>query len=47
MHTSRFLFAAGLAAILLGCQAPPRTGSLDELPNNNPTATTAELSGGN
>lgn len=47
MRTSRLLFSASLAAILLGCQAPPRTGSLDELPDNNPTATTAELSGGN
>ena len=43
MHTSRFLFAAGLAAILLGCQGSPRSVPDDELPRNNPTATSADL----
>ncbi|MGJ9416415.1 hypothetical protein ACHAC9_01430 [Massilia sp. CMS3.1] len=46
MRTSRLLFSASLAAFLLGCQTPSRTGTIGELPSNNPTATTAELANG-
>ena len=46
MHTSRLLFAASLAAILLGCQTPSGSGTIGELPNNNPTATSTGLTTG-
>ena len=46
MRTSRLLFSASLAAILLGCQTPPGSGTLGELPSNNPTATSTGLTTG-
>ncbi len=46
MRTARLLLSACLAAILLGCQTQPRTGSISELPSNNPTATSADLANG-
>ena len=46
MHTSRLLFAASLATILLGCQTPTGTGTIGELPSNNPTATSTGLTTG-
>ena len=43
MHTFRLLFTTSLAAILLGCTSMPGAGPGDELPSNNPTATSADL----
>lgn len=42
MHTSRLLSAAGLAALLLGCQSAPGMAP-SELPSSNPTATSTDL----
>ena len=46
MRTPSLLISLGVAVLLAGCQAPPRSGSIAELPSNNPTATSAELAEG-
>ena len=46
MRTSRILLPALLAAALLGCQSMPSSGSIDELPSNDPTAASTELADG-
>ena len=46
MRPSRLFFSASLAAILAGCQTQSTTGNINEFPNDNPTATAAELSRG-
>jgi hypothetical protein len=42
MHASRLLFAASLAAILLGCRTPGIAPN-STLPSSNPTATSTDL----
>ena len=46
MRAPSFLISLGVAALLLGCQTPARNGSINELPQSNPTATSADLATG-
>ncbi|MFC5462893.1 hypothetical protein [Massilia niabensis] len=43
MRTPSFLISLGVAALLVGCQTPASTGSINELPQSNPTATSTDL----
>lgn len=43
MRPPSFLLALGVAALLLGCRTPAPTGSIDDLPHSNPTATSTGL----
>ena len=43
MPRPSFLIPLGLVALLAGCQAPAKQGNINELPQNNPTATSTGL----
>lgn len=43
MRTPSLLISLGVAALLLGCQTPAQNGTITDLPQNNPTATSTGL----
>lgn len=43
MRTPSLLISLGVAALLAACQTPARNGSINELPQSNPTATSTGL----
>ena len=43
MRAPSLLISLGVAALLLGCQTPPQNGSINDLPQSNPTTTTTDL----
>ena len=43
MRTPSLLISLGLAALLAACQTTPSNGSINELPQSNPTATSTGL----
>ena len=46
MRAPSLLISLGVAALLLGCQAPAPKGSINDLPSNNPTSTSTGLATG-
>jgi hypothetical protein len=46
MRAPLLLVSLGVAALLAGCQATAPDGTTDDLPSNDPTATSTELADG-
>ena len=46
MRTPSFLIALGVAALLAACQTAPQNGSINDLPQSNPTTTSTGLATG-
>lgn len=47
MRTPSLLMALGVTALLAACQTPAQqSGNINDLPNNNPTATSTDLATG-
>ena len=46
MRAPLLLVSLGVAALLAGCQATAPNGKADDLPSNDPTATSTELADG-
>ncbi|MET0982743.1 MAG: hypothetical protein ABWY02_11625 [Telluria sp.] len=46
MRTPSLLISLGVAAMLAACQTPSSKGSINDLPQSNPTATSTGLADG-